>query len=295
MNLGEYRLYFKSQLEGNFPPEEVLTFFFRLCESYLNIKRVEIPLNLKRNLADEERSLFDGALHQLEKFVPIQYILGETEFYGLHFKVGPGVLIPRPETEELVDLIIKQAPIGEISILDIGTGSGCIAVSLAKFLPQAKVTALDISKDALAIARQNAAQNRVEVSYVEKDILTTDTLHQYFDIIVSNPPYVLNTEKQKMQPNVLEYEPHTALFVPDNDPLLFYRKIAQLAQKHLNPNGKLYFEINETFGNETVELLESLGFKNVLLKKDFFGKDRVVVAEVQSTPFSYKNPGAEPQ
>lgn len=277
MNLGEYRLHFKSRLEGNFPPEEVLTFFSRLCESYLYLKRVEIPLNLKRSLADEERSLFDSALHQLEKFVPIQYILGETEFYGLHFKVGPGVLIPRPETEELVDLIIKQAPNDEISILDIGTGSGCIAVSLAKFLPQAKVTALDVSQDALAIARQNAAQNGVEVSFVEKDILTTDTLHQNFDIMVSNPPYVLNIEKQKMQPNVLEHEPHTALFVPDNDPLLFYRKIAQLAQKHLNPNGKLYFEINEAFGNETVELLESLGFKNVVLKKDFFGKDRVVV------------------
>lgn len=280
MNLGEYRLHFKSRLEGSFPPEEVLAFFSRLCESYLYLKRVEIPLNLKRNLTDTERSFFDVALQKLEKFVPIQYILGETEFYALHFKVGPGVLIPRPETEELVDLIIKQAPKGEISILDIGTGSGCIAVSLAKFLPHAKVTAFDISQDALTIASQNAAQNGVEVSFVEKDILTTDALHQNFDIIVSNPPYVLNIEKQKMQPNVLEHEPHTALFVPDEDPLLFYRKITQLAQNHLNPNGKLYFEINEALGNETVHLLESLGFKNVMLKKDFFGKDRVVVAKV---------------
>lgn len=279
MNLGEYRLHFKSRLEGSFPPEEVLTFFSRLCESYLYLKRVEIPLNLKRNLTDEERSLFDSALHQLEKFVPIQYILGETEFYGLHFKVGPGVLIPRPETEELVDLIIKQSPKGQISILDIGTGSGCIAVTLAKWLPQAKVTAIDFSQEALETARQNAAQNRVEVCFVEKDILKTDKLHQNFDCIVSNPPYVLNIEKQKMQPNVLEHEPHAALFVPDNDPLLFYRKIAQLAQKHLNPNGKLYFEINEAYGNETVYLLESLGFKNVLLNKDLFGKDRVVSAQ----------------
>jgi release factor glutamine methyltransferase len=278
MNLSEYRHHFKSQLDGKYPAEEVISFFNWLCESYLNLKRAEIPLELKRIFTEEEHSLFDIALHQLEKDVPIQYILGETEFYGMKFKVSRGVLIPRPETEELVDLIIKQAPKGKISILDIGTGSGCIAVSLAKNLAEAQVTAFDISGAALEIALQNALQNQVNVTFIKKDILKTETLDQNWDVIVSNPPYVLNSEKEKMQANVLEHEPHTALFVPDINPLLFYSKIARLAQNHLTPNGKLYFEINEAYGKEVVKLLEMLDYKNVKLKKDFFGKDRMVSA-----------------
>jgi release factor glutamine methyltransferase len=278
MNLSEYRHHFKSQLDGKYPAEEVISFFNWLCESYLNLKRAEIPLELKRIFTEEEHSLFDIALHQLEKDVPIQYILGETEFYGMKFKVSRGVLIPRPETEELVDLIIKQAPKGKISILDIGTGSGCIAVSLAKNLAEAQVTAFDIPGAALEIALQNALQNQVNVTFIKKDILKTETLDQNWDVIVSNPPYVLNSEKEKMQANVLEHEPHTALFVPDINPLLFYSKIARLAQNHLTPNGKLYFEINEAYGKEVVKLLEMLDYKNVKLKKDFFGKDRMVSA-----------------
>lgn len=278
MNLGEYRNHFKSRLEGSYPPEEVLTFFSRLCESYLYLKRVEIPLNLKRSLTDEERSLFERALQQLEKFVPIQYILGETEFYGMKFKVSPAVLIPRPETEELVDLIIKEASKDEIFVLDIGTGSGCIAISLAKHLPKARVTALDISAIALEIAQSNAALNQVKIECIESDILKLERLGKDWDIIVSNPPYVLHSEKGKMQANVLVYEPYSALFVPDNDPLLFYKKISQLAHKHLTKNGKLYFEINEAFGDETVEMLKSFGFVDAKLYQDVFGKNRMVSA-----------------
>lgn len=278
MNLGEYRHHFKSQLEGKYPAEEVVSFFNWLCENYLSLKRVEIPLELKRILIDDELSLLDNALHQLEKDVPIQYVLGETEFLGMKFKVSPGVLIPRPETEELVELIIKEASKDEISILDIGTGSGCIAISLAKHLPKASVTALDISAVALQIAKSNAEMNQVEIDFVESDILKLESLEKNWDVIVSNPPYVLNSEKEKLQNNVLAHEPHSALFVSDNNPLLFYRKIAQLAKKHLTKNGKLYFEINEAFGDEVVQLLESIGFNNVRLLKDVYGKNRMMSA-----------------
>lgn len=278
MNLGEYRHHFKSTLEGKYPAEEVTSFFNWLCESYLNLKRAEIPLELKRNLTVEERSLFDNALRQLEKDVPIQYILGGTEFYGMKFKVSRGVLIPRSETEELVDLILKEASKDEISILDIGTGSGCIAISLAKNLPKAKVTAMDVSAVALQIAQYNAKMNQVEIECVESDILKLERLEKDWDIIVSNPPYVLHSEKEKMQDNVLNYEPHNALFVPDNDPLLFYKKISQLAHKHLTKNGKLYFEINEALGDETVGLLKSFGFVDVKFYQDVFGKNRMVSA-----------------
>ena len=293
MNLGEYRLHFKSSLEGKYPTEEVISFFNWLCETYLFLKRAEIPLELKRSLTDEEQSLFNNALHQLEKDVPIQYVIGETEFYGLKFSVTPDVLIPRPETEELVDLIIKETSRDEISILDIGTGSGCIAISLAKHLPNAHVTALDISAEALQIAQFNAALNKVEIEGVECDILKIESLDKDWDIIVSNPPYVLHSEKEKMQNNVLAYEPHTALFVSDNDPLLFYSKIAQLAHKHLTKNGKLYFEINEALGDETVEMLKLSGFEVVNLFKDVFGKHRMVSAAKLANPFFYKSPDGE--
>jgi len=278
MNLGEYRHHFKSSLEGKYPTEEVISFFNWLCESYLFLKRAEIPLELKRSLTEEEQSLFDNALCQLEKDVPIQYILGETEFYGLKFRLTPDVLIPRPETEELVDWIIKETAPGKISILDIGTGSGCIAINLAKHFPDAKVFAIDISSKALAVAEENARLNQVQVDFFQVDVLNDAIPDKLWDVIVSNPPYVRNSEKEKMQANVLDYEPHTALFVTDEEPLLFYRKIAEISKTHLVPNGSLYFEINEAYGMEVIKLLETLGFKKVTLKKDFFGKDRMVGA-----------------
>jgi release factor glutamine methyltransferase len=295
MNLGEYRHHFKSRLEGKYPEEEVTSFFNWLSESFLNLKRAEIPLELKRSFTEEEQSLFDNALGKLEKEVPIQYVLGETEFYGMKFNVSPGVLIPRPETEELVDLIIKETRNSEISIIDIGTGSGCIAISLARHLPKACVTALDVSDVALQIAQTNAELNQVEIEFIESDILKQVSLENDWDVIVSNPPYVLFSEKGKMHNNVLAHEPHSALFVPDNDPLLFYRKIAQLAHKHLTKNGKLYFEINEVLGDETVEMLKLSGFEDVNLFKDVFGKNRMVSAAKPLNPFFYKNHGGEVQ
>jgi release factor glutamine methyltransferase len=216
----------------------------------------------------------------LKKEKPIQYILGETEFYGLPFLVNENTLIPRPETEELVEWILESTKYEEqntkLNVLDIGTGSGCIAISLAKNLPSAQVSAIDVSEKALATAHKNAKINKVDVNFILKNILETESLDEKYDVIVSNPPYVRNLEKEEIKPNVLEYEPHLALFVEDNDALLFYRKIAALAKKNLSENGKLYFEINQYLGKETVRLLEGMDFKNVILKKDVYGNDRMI-------------------
>lgn len=278
MTLKEYRSCFKSKLESLYPEEEIGSFFYILTEKFLKLKRVEVALELQRKLTSEEYTNFEDALQQLEKEVPIQYIIGETEFFGLKFKVNPSVLIPRPETEELVDWIIKDyAEIKQShKILDIGTGSGCIAISLAKNLPDAKVTAIDISLPALKIAKENATNNKVSVSFQEQDILALKELKARFDIIVSNPPYIINSEKEFMHPNVVLQEPHNALFVSDEAPLVFYSKIAVLAIESLNPSGSLYFEINEAYGNKVVKMLEEKGFENVVLKKDIYGKDRMV-------------------
>jgi release factor glutamine methyltransferase len=233
---------------------------------------------------------WESVLAELKKEKPIQYILGETEFYGLPFLVNENTLIPRPETEELVEWIIKSTNYEILStklrILDIGTGSGCIAISLAKNITNAEVSAIDISEKALATAKKNAEINKVEVSFINIDILKINDLAELptsnfqlptqFDIIVSNPPYVRNLEKAEIKPNVLEYEPHLALFVEDTDALLFYRKIADLAKENLSENGMLFFEINQYLGKETVELLENLGFKNIELKKDIYGNDRMI-------------------
>lgn len=280
MTLKEYRSYFKTNLKDIYPEEEIGSFFYLLTEKFLTLKRVEVALELQRKLTLEETNIFENALRQLEKEVPIQYIIGETEFFGLTFKVNQSVLIPRPETEELVDWIIKdyvhiKQP---LTILDIGTGSGCIAISLAKHLTKAIVTGLDISPTALKVASENANMNEVPVSFLEQDILTLKNLETTYDVIVSNPPYVTVSEKQNMQSNVLLYEPHNALFVSDDTPLLFYKSIAEIALKNLNRNGNLYFEINESYGSEIVDLLKKLRFKNVELKKDLFGKERMIKA-----------------
>ncbi|MEX0996850.1 MAG: peptide chain release factor N(5)-glutamine methyltransferase [Flavobacteriaceae bacterium] len=280
MTLKEYRNHFNSQLKAIYPEEEIGSFFYLLSEKYLLLPRVEIAFQLELKLSTGDIAKFDKALHQLEKEVPIQYILGETEFYGLRFTVNPSVLIPRPETEELVDWILEDySEIKQpITLIDIGTGSGCIAISLAKNLSDAKVTAMDISAKALKVAKENALINEAQVKFLEQDILTEKKLETTFDVIVSNPPYVRNSEKQKMHFNVLKYEPHNALFVSDSDPLLFYKSIAEIAFKSLKRKGNLYFEINEAFGNEVVELLKDMRFENVVLKKDLFGKDRMIKA-----------------
>ena len=215
----------------------------------------------------------------------MQYILGTTSFYDLEFEVNNDVLIPRPETEELVAWILSNIEItksaNKLKILDIGTGSGCIAISLAKNISNSEVFAIDVSEKALAVAQKNASTNEVKVIFIEENILNTESLHQTFDVIVSNPPYVRNLEKQEIHKNVLDYEPHLALFVEDDDDaLLFYRKIAHLAQKNLSENGQLYFEINQYLGKQMIELLQEKGFKNIELKKDIYGNDRMILCSI---------------
>ena len=227
--------------------------------------------------------VWNSLLESLKKEIPIQYLLGKTSFYGLDFELNSTVLIPRPETEELVEWIIKNhsKKHGQLKILDIGTGSGCIAISLAKNLPEASVFAIDVSEMALATAKKNATVNEVNVTFIQKNILETEDLEQQFDIIVSNPPYVRNLEKKEIKKNVLDHEPHLALFVEDNDALIFYRKIAALAQKNLSPNGQLYFEINQYLGVEMKDLLEKMNFKNIELRKDIYGNDRMIMVDLR--------------
>ncbi|MFZ3273231.1 MAG: peptide chain release factor N(5)-glutamine methyltransferase [Lutibacter sp.] len=277
MLIREFKRHFFSELSDLYPETEIQSFFTILVEFKLHLSRIQLALEHNFELDNDDLDFLQNALLKLKNQIPIQYIVGETAFYGLLFKVDKNVLIPRPETEELVEWIIKNHKKDDsLKILDIGTGSGCIAISLAKNLPNAKVSALDISEEALNVAKNNAAMNQVKVDFVQADILTIEKLSTNFDIIVSNPPYVRETEKARMQQNVLSNEPHLALFVKDENPLLFYDKISELAKKHLTKNGVLYFEINQYLGMETVDLLESKGFKNVELKKDIYGVDRMV-------------------
>jgi len=281
VKISDLKSIFKKTLSELYPSEEIQSFFNILSEKYLNLSRIEIALNRDRRLTETEAEKFQKAILRLQNHEPVQYIIGETEFYGLPFKVNKHTLIPRPETEELVEWILSGfPPSGARGILDIGTGSGCIAISLAKNLPNAKISALDISEEALKIAEANAKLNKVEVNFFQTDILAAETLPKKYDVIVSNPPYVRELEKKQMQQNVLKYEPHSALYVKDEDPLLFYRAISRLAKKHLNPNGKLFFEINEYLAYEMTELLKAEGFKNIEIKKDIYGKDRMLKCKI---------------
>ena len=281
MLLKQYKTHFFDSLKNIQDEQEIESFFFILTEYLHNLKRVDVALNPNFELSDEEVEKWNTILVELQQEKPIQYITGEAWFYGLRFEVNENTLIPRPETEELVEFILKetsnfQLPASSLNILDIGTGTGCIPISLKANLPQANFSAIDVSEQALEVAKRNAASNKAEINFIQANILEVLDLNQNFDIIVSNPPYVRNLEKQEIKKNVLDYEPHLALFVEDTDALLFYRKIAQLALKNLSPNGLLFFEINQYLGKETVELLENLGFKNIELKKDIYGNDRMV-------------------
>jgi release factor glutamine methyltransferase len=280
MTIKHYRDYFIQELTPFYDVGEVESFFYLILEAKHQLQRVDLALQPELAFSESELKTWSSILEQLKKEIPIQYILGVTHFYGLEFEVNTAVLIPRPETEELVDLIIQnsksKAQNSKLKILDIGTGSGCIAVALAKNLPNAQVFALDVSEQALATAKTNAEKNQVQLSFILQSILETLDLGQQFDIIVSNPPYVRELEKQEIKKNVLDNEPHLALFVEDNDALIFYRKIAQLAQKNLNPQGQLYFEINQYLGQEMLDLLQELGFKNSELRQDIYGNDRMI-------------------
>ena len=288
MKLKDYKLKFVQTLLTIYDEMEVESFFYLILEHFHQMKRIDLALNPSFKISESEIGKWEEILSDLKTEKPIQYILGETEFYGLKFKVNENVLIPRQETEELVELIVfesQKAKLKSLKILDIGTGSGCIAISLAKNIPHAQVFALDISEKALETAKENAKINEVEVHFIQQNIveitnLTFDLGLSTFDIIVSNPPYVRMLEKEEIKPNVLEFEPHLALFVEDNDALLFYRKIAQLAKENLSEDGKLYFEINQYLGKETVQLLEDLKFKNSKLIKDIYGNDRMTSCSV---------------
>ncbi len=276
MKIAAFKNHFFDTLAGEYPREEIGSFFSILTQEFLNLSRLEVALYPQYELSKEEKDKFESALQRLQQHEPVQYITGHTQFFGLPFNVNQNVLIPRPETEELVAWILEDCNHQEqLNILDIGTGSGCIAISLAKNLPNAKVTAFDISDDAIKVAQGNAILNKVEVEFFKKDILAVDFLPEKFDIIVSNPPYVRELEKKDMQRNVLEHEPETALYVKDNDPLIFYRKITGLAANNLHPGGKLYLEINQYLGKETEALLTEKNFQT-RLKKDIFGVDRML-------------------
>lgn len=264
-------------LSGCYSAGEISALARIIATELLGIPQMTFFLKDDVTLTAEQQTLLGNAIERLKKQEPIQYILGYSDFCGLRFKVTPATLIPRPETSELVEWITSEAT-GKEGILDIGTGSGCIAISLAHKLPQGKVTAWDISPDALAVATENSKANGCAVAFEEVDILAYEPTGELFDIIVSNPPYIKENEKTAMHSNVLDWEPHTALFVPDSDPLLFYRAIAEKGLTLLKTGGRLYFEINRAHGKETIEMLKSLGYRSIELRKDFAENDRMVRA-----------------
>jgi len=287
MKIKQYRTQFIKELSSLYDAYEAESFFYLILENKYNLRQIDLALNHELAFSDADLEVLESFLNELKKEVPIQYLLGKTNFYGLDFEVNENVLIPRPETEELVDWIINENKIldktKKLKILDIGTGSGCIAISLAKNLPNAEVYAMDVSKRAIETAKKNARNNNAKIIFILKSVLELEILKSNFDIIVSNPPYVRHLEKQEIKKNVLDYEPHLALFVDDNDALVFYRKIAELAQKNLLEKGQLYFEINQYLGKEMTELLEKMDFKNIELRKDIYDNDRMISCKVSKT------------
>ncbi|MBS9766794.1 MAG: peptide chain release factor N(5)-glutamine methyltransferase [Flavobacteriaceae bacterium] len=270
------RFYF--ELKDMYPKQEIESFFYLSATTYFKKTRMELALE-KRVLSSEDITFFETVIKELKRQKPIQYILGKTEFYGLSFVVNKNTLIPRPETEELVEWVLQSAKTMEFpKILDIGTGSGCIAVSLAKNLPKAIISAIDISEKALEIAKVNAKNNGVTILFQQQDVFEIPFSVEKYDIIVSNPPYVRDLEKQEINKNVLSYEPHSALFVPNDNPLIFYEKITDFAKNSLSEKGMLFFEINQYLGAETVEMIRQKGFSKVELRKDFYGNDRMILA-----------------
>lgn len=292
MTIKQHRAHFNKSLKHLYPTSEIDSFFFLILEEYMGLKRIDIALKSDFLIDKKSLNLMQIATKQLEQEIPIQYIIGKTEFFGLPFHVNKEVLIPRPETEELVEQVLKKVSLiktcntsknetikeKQLKVLDIGTGSGCIAISLKKQLPSSEVSALDVSNKALRVAKKNALLNNVDINFIHLDILKTNDLDKLYDVIISNPPYVRELEKKEIKNNVLNNEPHLALFVDNKNPLLFYNKIAELAKKFLIKNGQLHFEINQYLGKETIKLLAEKGFKNIQLKKDIFGNDRIITA-----------------
>lgn len=282
--------FFRDELRNIYDEGEIETFITYCFDEYIGMKRAAIALHGNSTISESELLKFNFAVKDLKKHKPIQYILGKADFYGLKFKVNEHVLIPRPETEELVHTMILDQKIEDgrwkmkdgirpVTIIDIGTGSGCIAIALKKNISAAAVFGLDISEEALEVAKQNALYNNVDIQFIKYDILSNAVFPKVdlkFDIIVSNPPYITGSEKEKMDKNVTDYEPHLALFVNDMDPLLFYKSIVRFALQHLNKNGKIYFEINQGLGIETRQILIDVGFKNIELIKDLNSNFRIL-------------------
>ena len=285
----DIRNYYCEQLCSIYDKDESNAMILILFEHYFNIDRVKMALEPQLRLSESEMLTFHFAVKDLLKNKPIQYVIGETNFCDLKFKVDENTLIPRPETSELVIKIANRQQTTDNSrkeksqshnvvksILDIGTGSGCIAISLAKMIPDSEVFALDISGKALEVAKMNAINNNVNITFIHDDILSLrNKIETKFDIIVSNPPYVRELEKAEMRDNVLKWEPHNALFVSDNDPLIFYREILKFSKDYLKENGEVWFEINEYLGKEMTDLCHDMGFSKVEIIKDFRGKERV--------------------
>ena len=271
--------YIKQTLQGYYPDSETVPMAKLLLTQVFGLSAIELYAGKDTIFSANEQKRLDDILIRLQKQEPIQYIIGTEEFYGLTFEVNEHVLIPRPETGELIEWIIQEHKHVGTKILDIGTGSGCIAVSLAKYLEGAEVVSWDISEEALQVAERNSLRNGVLVTFEHRDVLHASPSGEQFDVIVSNPPYITEKEKAGMEANVLDWEPGLALFVPDDKPLLFYRKIAELGMDMLLPGGKLYFEINRAYGWQTMDMLTALGYKNIELRKDLFQNDRMIKAE----------------
>lgn len=279
MLLHHIKIKFNQSLALLYPPEEINSLFEISVEHCLSIRGIELRQAMDKNTTPEAEKKMLGILERLAFGEPIQYIIGSCPFYDLDIKVSPGVLIPRQETEELVDIILKKIPDNlPLKIIDLCTGSGCIAIALAKNLNIAKVTALDISEEAINIAEENAKLNEVNLKLVQDDLLNPAVKYDSYSIIVSNPPYVRTAEKKLMHKNVLEHEPTSALFVEDDDPLVFYRAIVDFAKKHLLANGQLFLEINEYLGDEMSKLFSENGFKQIEILKDLNGKNRFLIA-----------------
>ena len=280
MNYSQIKKIFHQQLKEIYIENEIDSLFFIALEYVTSISKIEYILQKEEEISEEKLIELKFILEELTKNKPIQYITKNAYFYGLNFYVNEKVLIPRQETHELVDWVLMSVTHSKpIKILDIGTGSGCIAITLKKNLPLSEVFAIDISNEAIQVAQKNANNNEVEINFLQKNILEINDLKSNFDIIISNPPYVRELEKLEMAPNVLDNEPHLALFVPDNNPLLFYEKITEIALKNLTEDGMLFFEINQYLSAETKKMIENKGFKNVTLRKDLQENYRMVLAK----------------
>lgn len=275
--MNQLATYIRQSLQDICPPREVKNITQIICCELLGQDAVDYYTGKDMILSEKEQAKLESILLRLRKNEPMQYIQGEAHFFGRVFRVAPGVLIPRPETEELVQLVVDECK-GVSRVLDIGTGSGCIAITLSKEMPGASVTAWDVSEEALAIARRNNELLSAGVMFLRQNVFSETLLEGSFDVIVSNPPYITEKEKSGMEPNVLDWEPELALFVPDSDPLRYYRRIALLGQTLLTAQGKLYFEINRAYGDVIAILLHQSGYRDVRILKDMSGNDRIVTA-----------------